>query len=228
MVIKMGKNLPVPVFYKCLPSAYTCIFSRIKHLDFLSPLRRTPWCYIILYDYSTGILKKRFQDHGGCGMDKGKFGRRDRLVKDKYHDTYREGKKRAEPSVCSKCGSVYTGGRWTWTEEPEGAVKVLCPACQRIADAYPAGYVELKGAFFDQRREEILNLVSNEEKMEKGEHPMERVMAIKSESAYTLITTTGVHMARRIGEAVARAYQGNLEYTYGDNEKTIRVQWVSK
>ena len=71
---------------------------------------------------------------GGCGMDKGKFGRRDRLVKDKYHDTYREGKKRAEPSVCSKCGSVYTGGRWTWTEEPEGAAKVLCPACQRIAD----------------------------------------------------------------------------------------------
>ena len=35
-------------------------------------------------------------------------------------------------------------------------------------------------------------------------------------------------MARRIGEAVARAYQGNLNFTYGDNEKTIRVQWVSK
>lgn len=161
-------------------------------------------------------------------MDKGKFGRRDRLVKEKYHDTYKAGKKIAEPSVCSVCGAVYTGGRWTWLELPEEAVKVLCPACLRIADDYPAGYVEMKGDFFEQRRDEIFNLVHNEEKMEKGEHPMERVMAIKPEIDHTLITTTGVHMARRIGEAVARAYQGDLDFTYGDNEQTIRVQWVSK
>jgi NMD protein affecting ribosome stability and mRNA decay len=161
-------------------------------------------------------------------MDKGKFGRRDRLVKEKHHDTYREDKKRSEPSVCPGCGAVFTGGRWTWTEEPEGAAKASCPACQRIADDYPAGYVELKGGFFQQRREEILNLVSNEEKVEKGEHPLERVMSITPEKDQTMITTTGVHIARRIGEAVTRAYQGELNFTYGDNEKTIRVQWVSK
>ena len=100
-------------------------------------------------------------------MDKGKFGRRDRLVKEKYHDTYKEGKKRTEPSVCLSCGAVYSGGRWTWIEEPEGAVNCLCPACQRIADDFPAGQVELRGEFFEQRREQILNLISNEEKMEK-------------------------------------------------------------
>lgn len=161
-------------------------------------------------------------------MDKGKFGRRDRLVKEKHHDTYREGKKRPEPSFCPNCRAVYSGGRWTWSEVPEGAAKAVCPACQRIADDYPAGYVELKGEFFEQRYEEILNLVKNEEKLETGEHPMEKIMAIKPEANHTLITTTGVHMARRIGEAVARAYQGDLDFTYGDNEKTIRVQWVSK
>ena len=104
----------------------------------------------------------------------------------------------------------------------------MCPACQRIADNYPAGYVELKGEFFEQRREEILNLVNNEEKLETGEHPMEKIMAITLEDDTTLITTTGVHVARRIGEAIARAYQGNLDYTYGDNEKSIRVVWESK
>jgi hypothetical protein len=62
----------------------------------------------------------------------------------------------------------------------------------------------------------------------KWKHPMERVMAISPEASHTLITTTGVHMARRIGEAVARAYQGDLNFTYGDNEKFIRVQWISK
>lgn len=161
-------------------------------------------------------------------MDKGKFGRRDRLVKEKYHDTYREGKKRAEPSVCPQCGAVFAGGRWAWSDVPEGAVSAFCPACQRIADEYPAGYVELQGPFFEQRREEILNLVSNEEKMEKGEHPLERIMAVRPENGHTLITTTGVHMARRIGEAVVRAYQGDLTFTYGDNEKTVRVNWMSR
>ncbi|HBI16123.1 MAG TPA: ATPase [Desulfobulbaceae bacterium] len=161
-------------------------------------------------------------------MDKGKFGRRDRLVKEKHHDTYREGKKRGEPSACPQCGAVFSGGRWGWIEAPEGAVSCICPACQRIADDYPAGYVELQGPFFEQRREEILNLVKNEENLEKGEHALERIIQIRKESGHTLITTTGVHIARRIGEAVVRAYQGDLTFTYGDDEKTVRVKWVSR
>lgn len=161
-------------------------------------------------------------------MDKGKFGRRDRLVKEKNHDTYREGRKKTEPSVCPQCGAVFAGGRWGWTPAPEGAVNCICPACQRVVDDFPAGFVELQGSFFEQRREEILNLVNNEEKLEKGEHPLERIMRIRPVDGHTLITTTGVHLARRIGDAVVRAYQGDLTYTYGDDEKTVRVKWLSR
>ena len=161
-------------------------------------------------------------------MDKGNYGRRDRLVKEKRHDTYRERKKRTEPTVCQVCKAVFVGGRWTWNAPPENAATETCPTCLRIADDFPAGYVEFKGDFFIQRREEIMNLVSNEEKMEKGEHPMERIMKIIPQADLTLITTTGVHIARRLGEAVCRAYQGNLSFTYGDNEKSIRVEWVSR
>lgn len=158
-------------------------------------------------------------------MEKGKFGRRDRLVKEKRHDTYREQKKRTEPSICPECSAVYSGGRWIWMDAPPEAGQLLCPACQRIADNYPAGYVELRGDFLEQRCEEILNLVNNEEKLEKGEHPLERIMAITPQEDHILITTTGVHIARRIGESISRAYQGDLQFTYGDNEKFIRVQW---
>ena len=88
--------------------------------------------------------------------------------------------------------------------------------------------MELQGSFFEQRREEILNLVKNEEKLEKGEHPLERIMQVRPADGHILITTTGVHLARRIGDAVVRAYQGDLTFTYGDDEKTVRVKWLSR
>ena len=71
----------------------------------------------------------------------------------------------------------------------------------------------------------MLNLIRNEEKEEKGEHPLERIMDITMEDEQTLITTTGIHIARRVGEAVSRAYKGDLSFTYGDGEKTIRMLW---
>lgn len=159
-------------------------------------------------------------------MDKGQFKRRDRLVKEKRHDTYRESGKWPEPTICTECQSVFSQGRWTWKREPPEAKKVVCPACQRIHDNYPAGTLELKGDFFNLNRSEILNLIHNEEKKEKGEHPLERIMEIQEEESQTIITTTGIHIARRIGEAVAHAYQGDLAFTYGEGEKTIRLSWT--
>lgn len=158
-------------------------------------------------------------------MDKGQHGRRDRLVQEKRHDTYKEDKKWPEPTACTECNAVYIGGRWTWHEPPAKANKVVCPACQRIAENYPAGYLELKGSFLRQHHEELFNLIHNEAAQEKNAHPLERIMSIAENDDHTLITTTGIHVARRMGEAVTRAYQGELSFTYGDGEKTIRVFW---
>jgi hypothetical protein len=108
----------------------------------------------------------------------------------------------------------------------EGQVhETICPACRRIADNYPAGYVELKGTFFQEHHEEISNLVFNEEGREKNERPLERIISVKDNNDHTLVTTTGVHVARRIGEALARAYGGELSFQYLDGERSIRVFW---
>ena len=141
-------------------------------------------------------------------MDKSQYARRDRLVKEKRHDTYQERKKYPEPTVCTGCGALFVDGRWSWLEAPEGAHAIVCPSCQRIADNMPTGYLTIKGPFFAQYRQEIFNLIHNTEKQEKGEHPMERLMALVDEEEHTLVTTTGIHLARRIGEALKHAYQG--------------------
>jgi NMD protein affecting ribosome stability and mRNA decay len=154
-----------------------------------------------------------------------KMGRRDRLIKEERHDAYQEKGKLPEPTVCRECGAVFIEGRWSWWEASAKAHAIVCPACQRIKDKYPAGYLEIKGAFFDTHREEIDNLIRNIEKKEKAEHPMERIMAISAVEDHTLLTTTGIHLARRLGEALKHAYQGELNFTYGDAANIIRLTW---
>jgi len=104
--------------------------------------------------------------------------RRDELRDELVHDTYKSGKKLAEPSRCPDCGAVYHRGRWTWGETPAGAAAATCPACHRIKDEFPAGRVTLKGEFFAAHRDEIVHLVRNRESKERAEHPLQRIIAI--------------------------------------------------
>ncbi len=150
---------------------------------------------------------------------------KDKLIKEKRHDAYRARGKQSEPAQCTDCGAWLIKGRWTWEKKPGKAAPTLCPACRRIADRYPAGYIELKGAFFSEHREEINNLIQNIEKLEKGRYPLERIMQVRLRNDSATITTTGVHIARRIGEALARAYQGELTFQYSQGAKLIRVRW---
>jgi hypothetical protein len=85
--------------------------------------------------------------------------------------------------------------------------------------------ITLKGPFLDHHRKEIMGLVQNVESLEKGEHPLERIIGISAEDSETVVTTTGVHIARRIGDALSRAYEGDLVIQYGDSDDTVIVEW---
>lgn len=149
---------------------------------------------------------------------------RARIFKDERVDVYREKQKYKEPTRCPECGALYTEGRWSWKETTEEIHNSSCPACRRIKDNYPAGFVGLSGPFFENHRQEIIKLVKNLERTESEEHPLERIMNISEENGKTTITTTGMHLARRIGDSLKHSYQGNLETSY-DAENFIRVQW---
>ena len=159
-------------------------------------------------------------------MDKGSYGRKDRLVKEREHDAYRSRTKLHDPTVCTKCGVVFLKGRWVWEEAPGDANKSVCPACQRIADRFPVGFIEMRGKFLDEHRAEIINLVQNVEQKEKTNHPLERIMDIEERSDGTLVTTTGIHVARGIGAALSSAYNGEISIRYLDGENCIKIRWM--
>lgn len=152
--------------------------------------------------------------------------RRDGLFKERVHDAYKAKGKLPEPAVCSQCGAVFHEGRWHWRQAPANAHGAICPACHRIHDHYPAGFLTLKGEFFRAHREEIMRFVRNHEKHERAEHPLKRIMTVEEINSATLVTTTNIHLARGMGELLHHAYQGGLKFHYNPEQNLLRVSWT--
>jgi NMD protein affecting ribosome stability and mRNA decay len=152
--------------------------------------------------------------------------RHKRVLQDLVHDTYKAKGKLCEPTRCPDCGAVFRRGRWSWATAQPGAQAARCPACRRIHEHLPAGFVNLRGEFFKAHRDEILQRVRHCEQSEKADHPLERIIDIRANGISMLITTTGTHLARRLGEAIKHAYKGALEFRYNRQENLLRVSWL--
>ena len=151
--------------------------------------------------------------------------RRDQLYEPHLADPYQRREKWREPTSCPDCGAVYHQGRWQWMRVPENAERHRCPACARIHDAVPAGYLLLDGDFFIEHHDELLRLVDNLAILEKRQHPLERIMDIEETENACHISFTGVHLPRAVGEAIRHAYQGQLEINHSERSDQLRVHW---
>lgn len=149
-----------------------------------------------------------------------------RLGFEEHSDAYKMKGKLAEPTVCPQCKAIFHKGRWQWSEVPANAHQETCPACHRLNDDFPAGFVSLEGTFYTEHTDEILRTVHNHAEHERLEHPLKRIMAVqKQDSDSILITTTDIHLARGIGKAIHDAYQGELQFHYNAGENQLRVYW---
>ena len=152
--------------------------------------------------------------------------RGDRLIRERVHDPYKARRKPKEPALCRLCGAAFQSGRWQWVKMPPAdAEETMCQACHRVSDNYPAGELTLRGGFLAAHRDEILNLARNVEKSENSTRPLNRIMRIDQSDERTIITTTDIHLPRRIGQAVFDAWEGKLDFHYDEEGYFIRVNW---
>ncbi|HUI93493.1 MAG TPA: BCAM0308 family protein [Chitinivibrionales bacterium] len=151
-----------------------------------------------------------------------------RRVFPERQDEYEAREKYPEPAVCPECGDVFRNGRWTGRKMfPSGDLYLAkCPACSRKDGNRPAGDIKISGPFFQAHQAEILNRIRRIERKERGTHPLEQIIAMHSEPDYADISTSGIHLARRIGDALRHSFKGDLSYSYGKGEKSIRVIWA--
>ena len=148
-----------------------------------------------------------------------------RILDDPRHDPYRPLGKYAEPTRCGTCGAVYRRGHWQWIAAPAGSRSGVCPACRRAHDRLPAGRLRLIGPYVALHRAELVQIVCNQARQERAEHPLHRIMHIDERTDSIDITTTDIHLPRRIGRALKQAHDGDLTIDFGNDAYEIRVHW---
>lgn len=140
-------------------------------------------------------------------------------------DPYALTKKLPDPSACTECRAIYRAGRWAWGAAPADAKRVVCAACRRAADGYPAGLVRLAGPYLAAHRDELEHIARNFEERERAEHPLKRIIAVREDGAELEIATSDAKLARGIGEALHHAHKGKLSAPTRAREGVLRVRW---
>jgi hypothetical protein len=151
--------------------------------------------------------------------------RHEQRMRNVRDDSYHDELKLAEPATCPRCRATYAHGRWTWRKAPADAMPHTCPACQRIEDNFPAGYVTIKGDFLAAHRDEILNVVTARAERARQAHPLQRIIGMQEVSRGVLVTTTDGHLARGIGVALRDAFKGELDLAFSKEENLVRATW---
>jgi hypothetical protein len=146
-----------------------------------------------------------------------------RAQQDDILDPYQAQQKPQEPTACPQCKAVYHNGRWQWGQKPADSHAELCPACRRVNDDLPAGIVTLHGAWARQHKDELIGLARNEEAAEKPEHPLNRIAKIEEMDDGLVISTTDIHLPRRIGEAVRHAFHRHLDLHFDEGGYFLRA-----
>ena len=160
-------------------------------------------------------------------MPKGERGIRGGL-RPHLEDPYLTRKSYKEPTVCPRCGLIYRHRRWQRMPDfdvNQAVERHKCPACRKEEDHYVMGIVSISGDFFKPRRDEIINMLRNEEKKSLIHNPLDRIMAIIDEESGMRVETTSESLAVHLGRMLYHAYGGDVDYRFSDDQKLARVFW---
>lgn len=152
-------------------------------------------------------------------------GRKEQRTPPRNADPYRDSRKAQAPGSCPRCGATYQEGHWSWLPAPASAERRTCPACLRIEQRQPAGFVSLGGPFFTAHREEVMRLVRAHELRERTAHPLQRLIGVEDDAQGVLVTTTDAHLARGLAVALHDAFHGDLDLDFAPGENQVRARW---
>lgn len=134
--------------------------------------------------------------------------------------------------ICPTCHAISVEKRWFLDEalyqrlrsEPD-VTAVVCAGCARVERGIFEGRVLIGGNWLREHKDEILNLVKNEEEKARQTNPFSRVGVTKEQGEEIELFLTTQWLAERIGKELHKAYKGQLRIDHLPGEKFSWVWW---
>ena len=135
-----------------------------------------------------------------------------------------------EPSICERCGAVFS--RRTWRRDRklsdavmDGAHWTVCPSCQQVRVGEYFGRVVLRGAFVAANEEAIRHRIQNVAARAEFTQPQRRVVSVEPDSSGLEVLTTSQKLAHRIVHELKKAFRGHASYSWSDRDGTLFAKW---
>ncbi|HUY26521.1 MAG TPA: hypothetical protein VMV27_03790 [Candidatus Binataceae bacterium] len=149
---------------------------------------------------------------------------------DKSPPVVRRSRRYTDPSICGKCGSVYTSKTWRERRRltPElmnRATWSTCPACEQVGKGQYFGRVLLSGQYLLSHLDAIRARITNVERRARFTQPERRVVAKDFDGDTLEVLTSSQKLAHRIAHEIEKAFGGRVSYSWADSDGTLRATW---
>jgi len=136
----------------------------------------------------------------------------------------------AEPSVCERCGAVFS--RRTWRKDRRindvllaKAKWTVCPSCTQVASGEYFGRVILRGAYVLPNEAALRQRIDNIAARAGFTQPQRRLISISRNGPEIEVLTTSQKLAHRIVRELTKAFRGKASYSWSDRDGALLATW---
>jgi hypothetical protein len=94
-----------------------------------------------------------------------------------------------------------------------------------IADGRFAGELRASGTYVAGHHAEVEQLIRNEARRAAQDNPLARIVRLDRTADGLTVRTTTEHLAKRIGQALHKAFHGTVRYHFSHENKFAHVIW---
>lgn len=136
----------------------------------------------------------------------------------------------ADPTICDRCGAVYSRRTWRQGRSLNGALMArakwsTCPGCAQASHAEYYGRLLLRGAGIPADIERIRARIRNVANRAATTQPERRIVSQEWDGATMEVLTTSQKLAHRIARELEKAFGGKAAYSWSDDDGSLFATW---
>ena len=134
----------------------------------------------------------------------------------------------AEPTVCERCGALFSRRAWRRNHKVTAAllsraVWSECPACKQTRTGEYWGRVIVRGTFAAENQAAIRQRIHNVAEHAQVTQPERRVISALRDGDVLEVLTTSQKLAHRIVHELKKAFRGRARYEWSDDGSLFAV-----